>query len=119
MPELKGSVTPSAAAVAIAASTALPPFLSTRRPTLVAARSTVLTAPPMPVLVGVLAAAGAAGGARSAPWAGTASAGAATRAATASGAIRRACMDVLPSSEKSLHPTPDELECRPPERVAL
>src|SRR6476661_3051220 len=83
----------------MAASTALPPFLRTRRPILVAALSTVLTAPPRPVLVEVGVAAGAAGGAGSAPRAGTASAGVATRAAMASGAIRRACMDVLPSRD--------------------
>ena len=53
-PALKGSVTPSAAAVATAASTALPPCLSTRRPTCDASGSTEETAPPKPVLVAVL-----------------------------------------------------------------
>ena len=51
MPELYGSVTPSAAAVAIAASTALPPSRSTSRPIALADASTDETAPPYPVEV--------------------------------------------------------------------
>src|SRR5689334_2580322 len=54
MPELYGSVTPSAAAAAIAASTALPPLRSTRSPIRVASGSTVLIAPPRPMLVATL-----------------------------------------------------------------
>src|SRR5215207_6560295 len=49
MPELYGSVTPSAAAVATAASTALPPSRSTSRPMALADASTDETAPPCPV----------------------------------------------------------------------
>ena len=51
MPALKGSVTPSAAAVATAASVALPPARSTRSPTRVAYGSTDVTAPPEPYAV--------------------------------------------------------------------
>src|SRR6478736_5816729 len=51
MPALNGSVTPSAAAVATAASVALPPARSTRRPTRVAYGSTEVTAPPEPYAV--------------------------------------------------------------------
>ena len=51
MPELYGSVTPSAAAVATAASTALPPSWSTSRPMALADASTDETAPPYPVEV--------------------------------------------------------------------
>src|SRR5688572_11049196 len=51
MPAENGSVSPSAAAVATAASTALPPCLRTFNPTLVASGSTLLTAPPYPSLV--------------------------------------------------------------------
>ena len=54
MPELYGSVTPSAAAIAMIASAALPPRRSTSRPILLASGSTELTAPPLPTLVGVL-----------------------------------------------------------------
>src|SRR6478752_6228424 len=50
MPALYGSVTPSAAAVATAASAALPPRASTSMPTWEASRSTELTAPPEPVM---------------------------------------------------------------------
>ena len=46
MPALYGSVTPSAAAVAIAASAALPPSRSTSRPMALASASTEETAPP-------------------------------------------------------------------------
>lgn len=46
MPEEYGSVTPSAAAVAMAASTALPPFLRTSMPAADASASTLETAPP-------------------------------------------------------------------------
>jgi hypothetical protein len=46
MPAEYGSVTPSVAAAATAASTALPPRLSTSIPALLASRSTVDTAPP-------------------------------------------------------------------------
>src|SRR6188472_4436337 len=49
MPALYGSVTPSAAAVATAASAALPPLRSTSRPTALASASTEATAPPCPV----------------------------------------------------------------------
>src|SRR3954466_15747343 len=51
MPAENGSVTPSVAAAATAASTALPPWRSTSRPTAVAVASTVVTAPPYPVAV--------------------------------------------------------------------
>src|SRR5690242_14832257 len=54
MPALYGSVTPSAAAVATAASAALPPRASTSRPTWLASRSTEATAPPDPVMTGTL-----------------------------------------------------------------
>src|SRR5215211_6914840 len=57
MPHEYGSVTPSAAAVAIAASVALPPSLRTCIPTWEASWSTVATAPPVPVAVGCLGAA--------------------------------------------------------------
>ena len=53
MPELYGSVTPRAAAVATAASTALPPLRSTSTPIRDASGSTEVTAPPYPLLVGV------------------------------------------------------------------
>jgi hypothetical protein len=46
MPVEYGSVTPRVAAVAIAASTALPPFFSTCSPAADASGSTLLTAPP-------------------------------------------------------------------------
>src|SRR5688500_1378565 len=52
MPHEYGSVTPRAAAAATAASTALPPSLRTCIPTCDASRSTVATAPPVPVAVG-------------------------------------------------------------------
>ena len=55
MPHEYGSVTPRAAAVATVASTALPPSLRTRIPTRDASRSTVATAPPVPVAVGCFA----------------------------------------------------------------
>src|SRR4051794_37885631 len=54
MPAEYGSVTPRAAAVATAASTALPPRRSTARPTFVALGSTDDTAPPKPTAVGCL-----------------------------------------------------------------
>src|SRR5690606_41519498 len=54
MPHEYGSVTPSTAAAATAASTALPPLRSTDRPARVASRSTVATAPPDPVATGFL-----------------------------------------------------------------
>ena len=60
MPAENGSVSPSAAAVATAASTALPPCLRTLSPILVAYGSTVETAPPYPLLVGFFAGAAAA-----------------------------------------------------------
>src|SRR5215210_8423037 len=53
MPAENGSVTPSVAAAATAASTALPPLRSTSRPTRVASASTVATAPPVPTAAGV------------------------------------------------------------------
>src|SRR5215210_554762 len=52
MPQEYGSVTPRAAAVATAASTALPPPLRTCIPTCDASWSTEATAPPVPVAVG-------------------------------------------------------------------
>ncbi len=52
MPAEKGSVTPSVAAAATAASTALPPRRRTSSPTWVAVASTVATAPPYPMAVG-------------------------------------------------------------------
>src|SRR5215211_2517643 len=52
MPAEYGSVTPRAAAVATAASTALPPFRSTAIPMFVASGSTDETAPPNPIEVG-------------------------------------------------------------------
>src|SRR6478672_4404972 len=54
MPALYGSVTPSAAAVATAASAALPPRASTSMPTCEASRSTDDTAPPEPVMAATL-----------------------------------------------------------------
>src|SRR4051794_39642055 len=55
MPAENGSVTPSVAAVATAASTALPPWRSTARPACVASGSTEATAPPRPTAVACLA----------------------------------------------------------------
>ncbi len=55
-------MTPSAAAVATAASTALPPLRSTSMPAAEASRSTLETAPPYPTATGVFGAAGL-------PWA--------------------------------------------------
>src|SRR5215470_5074417 len=52
MPDANGSVTPSVAAAATAASTAFPPRRRTSRPTAVAVGSTVATAPPYPIAVG-------------------------------------------------------------------
>src|SRR5438045_3630827 len=52
MPAENGSVTPSVAAAATAASTALPPWRSTSSPVRVASASTVATAPPKPVATG-------------------------------------------------------------------
>src|SRR5687767_12999308 len=60
MPAENGSVTPSVAAAATAASTALPPRRRTSRPTAVAVASTVETAPPYPYAVGPSGAAPAA-----------------------------------------------------------
>src|SRR5690242_18508981 len=54
MPVEYGSVTPSAAAVATAASAALPPALSTSIPTWLATASTDDTAPPPPRMTGTL-----------------------------------------------------------------
>ncbi len=59
-------MTPRAAAVATAASTALPPLRSTSMPAAEASGSTLATAPPYPTATGVLGTAGllcAAGGA--------------------------------------------------------
>src|SRR5690242_5371525 len=64
MPLLNGSVTPSAAAVAIAASTALPPSFSTCSPMREAYGSTEVTAPPYPRAVACFAGAACAGAAR-------------------------------------------------------
>ena len=66
---------------------------------MVAAASTVLTAPPRPVLVAVGARCrgGGWGGVRT--LGGYGESGAANNAAMANGAIRRACMDVLPSRD--------------------
>src|SRR6478735_6634396 len=55
MPALYGSVTPRVAAAATAASTALPPLRRTSIAAADASGSTVLTAPPYPVAVAVLA----------------------------------------------------------------
>jgi len=52
MPAENGSVTPSAAAVAMAASAALPPAFRMSMPTWVASASTLATAPPLPVITG-------------------------------------------------------------------
>src|SRR5690242_12347569 len=52
MPEEYGSVTPRAAAVATAASTALPPSRSTSMPAAEASASTLATAPPYPTATG-------------------------------------------------------------------
>src|SRR3954470_5406325 len=87
MPELYGSVTPSAAAAATAASTAVPPFLRTLSPIRVASGSTVATAPPRPMLVGTF------GGAFSlAAWAAGDAAGVAAGRASAAptSGVRRA-----------------------------
>lgn len=54
MPAEYGSVTPRAAAVATAASTALPPSRSTSIPAAVASASTLATAPPYPTATGDL-----------------------------------------------------------------
>src|SRR4051812_16260897 len=64
MPLLNGSVTPRAAAVATAASTALPPAFSTSRPIAEASGSTEVTAPPYPRAVGCLGGVACAGAAR-------------------------------------------------------
>src|SRR5262245_61303296 len=52
IPQLNGSVTPSVAAVATAASTALPPVFRTRIPAAVASALIDATAPPVPVTTG-------------------------------------------------------------------
>src|SRR5207302_6054914 len=54
MPQENGSTTPSTAAAATAASTALPPSLRTRIPAAVASRLTDATAPPLPMATGCL-----------------------------------------------------------------
>src|SRR5919201_2877782 len=66
MPATKGSVTPSTALAAIAASTALPPSRRTSMPARVASASTEATAPPVPTATASLGGWGAAG-ARTAP----------------------------------------------------
>src|SRR5919106_6674134 len=52
IPQEKGSVTPSTAAAATAASTAFPPASRTSIPACEASRSTVAMAPPVPTAVG-------------------------------------------------------------------
>jgi hypothetical protein len=52
IPHENGSVTPSTAAAATAASTAFPPFRRTSMAARVPSRSTVAAAPPLPVAVG-------------------------------------------------------------------
>ncbi|GHE36146.1 hypothetical protein GCM10018782_08100 [Streptomyces griseoaurantiacus] len=84
-------MTPSAAAVATAASTALPPFLSTSMPAAEASASTLATAPPWPTATGTFAGVVLVAG----PWPGGADGGAAaptdtTAAETASTAHFRA-----------------------------
>ena len=49
---MNGSTTPSAAAVATAASAALPPASSIRRPAIDASGCAELTAPPVPITTG-------------------------------------------------------------------
>src|SRR4051812_8612263 len=61
MPAEYGSVTPRVAAVATAASTALPPRLSTSVPICEATSSTVATAPPVPRITGTLGSLGTTG----------------------------------------------------------
>src|SRR5919107_2490325 len=80
MPAEYGSVTPRVAAVATAASTALPPRLSTSVPTCDATSSTVATAPPVPRITGTLGSLGTTG-----PAAGAAAVEAAGRAVEAAG----------------------------------
>src|SRR5438445_689231 len=86
MPEEYGSVTPSAAAVATAASTAFPPWRSTSVPAAEASASTLATAPPYPMASGLLAGVGCGAGARDA---GAAAVTAPTVAVTASAATVR------------------------------
>src|SRR5688572_6312541 len=81
MPAENGSVTPSAAAVATAASAALPPRRRTSMPTAVASASTLATAPPNPV------AAGCFGGGPA--WAEPGAPGTATRAAATADVVTR------------------------------
>src|SRR5919112_4442690 len=76
-----GSVTPRVAAVATAASTALPPRLSTSVPTCEATSSTVATAPPVPRITGTLGSLGTTGPAASVAGRAVASAGRAVAAA--------------------------------------
>ncbi|GHH33999.1 hypothetical protein GCM10018775_05990 [Streptomyces umbrinus] len=56
MPDEYGSVTPSAAAVATAASTALPPLRRISIPAAEASASTLATAPPYPTATGTFSA---------------------------------------------------------------
>jgi len=58
-PQLKGSVTPSVAAAATAASTALPPLFRIASAACEAGSLIVATAPPVPLATGLLAQAGA------------------------------------------------------------
>src|SRR5437763_644691 len=66
MPATYGSVTPSVALAATAASTALPPRRSTSMAVRVASRSTLAAAPPLPTAGGEEAVCAPAGGARAA-----------------------------------------------------
>src|SRR5699024_123249 len=87
IPHEYGSVTPSAAAVAMAASTALPPSASTRRPMSLAYGSTDDTAPPEPIASGTFSGSGTG----SAAWAvnGLPAAAVTPRAAPAANTVRR------------------------------
>src|SRR6478735_23869 len=129
MPALKGSVTPSVAAAATAASTALPPALSTLRPAALASGSTVLIAPPLPTAVGSLTVGRSdvvdgTDGAGAAGWAG---AGVAKRAAATASPLaaetpavtRRARWGMgVPPESRCPNPAPAPAGCPTPSRVS-
>ena len=111
-------MTPSVAAAATAASTALPPALSTLSPAALASGSTVLIAPPLPTAVGSLTVGRSevvdgAGAACAADWAGTgvatsAAATASPLAAETPAVTRRARwgMGILPRVDGTTLPLP-------------
>ena len=85
-PATNGIVTPSALAVATAASTALPPLRSAAMPALLASKSIEATAPPVPVATAVLRSGAGRGVLARRP--GRASAAAGTSRAAAISAVR-------------------------------